>query len=375
MSDGDSEDLRLMRAALALGRRSMGRAAPNPSVGAIVVKGGAVIGRGVTAPGGRPHAEPMALAEAGEAARGATLYVTLEPCSHHGRTPPCAEAVIAAGVARVVVALGDPDHRVAGRGSAMLRAAGIEVVEGVAAAEARADHLGHVLRVTRGRPMVTVKMAETPDGYAGAPLSEGRLVITGAAANAEVQMLRATHDAVMVGRGTALDDDPLLTVRLPGMGVGHPLRVVLDPGLNIPLGSRLIVTASAVPLLVLAAPDAAVDREAALADRAVSVSRVAAGPRGLDPAAVLAELGARGITRLLCEGGPRLASTLIEADLADRVVMFTGSKRLDREGRETLTAAARSRIEDAHTYLRGEAVPFGKDLMRRYDKAETCSPG
>lgn len=373
--DQHLEDLGFMRAALALGRRSMGQAAPNPSVGALVVRDRIVLGRGVTAPGGRPHAEPLALAEAGPAARGATLYVTLEPCSHHGRSPPCADAIVAAGVRRVVAAVGDPDDRVAGRGFARLRAAAVDVTEGVAEAEARADHLGHIRRVTLGRPMVTVKMAETPDGYAGARRGEARLLITGSLANAQVQMLRATHDAIMVGRGTVLDDDPLLTLRLPGMGGPHPIRIVLDPGLLLPLDSRLVATASAVPLLVFAALEAAVSRERALADRGVAVSRVPAGAAGLDLAAVLLKLGVEGITRVLCEGGPRLASALIEADLADRVVLFTGPVAFGREGRATLTAAARSRIEAPERFARGKAVRFGSDLMQRYDRIEPCSRG
>ena len=223
-SDAFSDHDRWMRAALALGRRGMGRTTPNPSVAALVVKDGVVLGRGVTAPGGRPHAEPLALAQAGTAARGATLYVTLEPCSHYGRTPPCTASIIAAGVSTVVYALGDPDARVAGRGLEQLCAAGIAVVGPVAARQARRDHLGHILRVTHGRPAVTVKMAQTTDGYAAHATGSKRLLVTGALANAAVHRMRAQHDAMMVGIGTALADDPLLTVRLPGVAA-HPARV------------------------------------------------------------------------------------------------------------------------------------------------------
>ena len=211
-----AEDERFMAAALAFGRRNLGLCAPNPSVGALIVRDGVVVGRGVTSPGGRPHAERKALAEAGEGAAGATLYVTLEPCSHHGRTPPCAEAIVAAGVARVVSAIEDPDPRVAGRGHALLREAGVEVVVGIGAAQAHRDHLGHILRVTAGRPMVTLKLARTADGFAAGDEHDPRLAITGEAANLRVQVMRAMHDAIMVGVGTALGDDPLLTVRLPG---------------------------------------------------------------------------------------------------------------------------------------------------------------
>ena len=216
MSEGD-HDADYMRAALALGRRNLGRAAPNPAVGALVVRGGVIVGRGFTGTGGRPHAETLALSSAGDAARGATLYVTLEPCSHHGETPPCVDAIIASGVARVVTAMDDPDPRVAGRGHALLRAAGLEVATHVLEREARRDHLGHLLRVTQGRPMVTLKLARTPDGYAAGAAHDPRLHVTGPLADAYTHMQRALHDAIMVGAGTAREDDPLMTVRLPGM--------------------------------------------------------------------------------------------------------------------------------------------------------------
>ncbi|MDE3175088.1 MAG: bifunctional diaminohydroxyphosphoribosylaminopyrimidine deaminase/5-amino-6-(5-phosphoribosylamino)uracil reductase RibD, partial [Pseudomonadota bacterium] len=246
-------DARFMDAALALGRRHLGLTAPNPSVGALILRGDVVVGAGVTAPGGRPHAETLALAEAGEQARGATAYVTLEPCSHHGQTPPCAEALVAAGVARVVCALEDPDERVAGRGIALLRAAGIEVVVGVGAQAARRDHLGHILRVTQGRPMVTLKIARTADGYAAGDEHDPRLAITGEIANRRTQTFRAQHDAIMIGIGTAIAADPLLTLRQPGLDQ-KPLRVVLDSRLSLPPDSRLCATAETYPTLVVTTP-------------------------------------------------------------------------------------------------------------------------
>ena len=237
-----AEDLRWMEAALNLGSRSLGLTAPNPAVGAILVKDGAVVGRGATAPGGRPHAERIAIDQAGEAARGATLYVTLEPCSHFGASPPCVDAVIAADVARVVSAMEDPNPLVGGQGHTRLREAGIAVSVGAGAAQARRDHLGHILRVTAGRPCVTLKLAETADGFASAGANDARLRITGPIADLRVQIMRSTHEAIMVGIRTALIDDPALTVRLPGVD-RKPLRVVLDTHLRLPERSRVVATA------------------------------------------------------------------------------------------------------------------------------------
>src|SRR5271166_6811850 len=273
------DDERWMQAALNLGERSLSLAAPNPSVGAILVKDGAVVGRGVTAPGGRPHAEPIALADAREAARGATLYVTLEPCSHTGVSSPCADAVIEAGVARVVAAIEDPNPEVAGQGIARLRAAGIAVTVGPGADQARRDHLGHIRRVTEGRPCVTLKLAETADGFASGGPHDQRLKITGQIANPRVQIMRATHEAIMIGVETALADDPALTVRLPGLE-RKPWRVVLDTHLRLPAGSRLAAGARDLPTLVIVGPDAPGEAAARLSDLGVAVERVGLDPEG-----------------------------------------------------------------------------------------------
>src|SRR6202789_1373375 len=270
---GPDEDLRWMTAALNLGSWSLGVAAPNPSVGAILVRHGAAVGRGATAPGGRPHGERIAIQRAGEAARSATLYVTLEPCSHFGASPPCVDAIVAAGVARVVSAMEDPNPLVGGQGHARLREAGIAVSIGVGADQARRGHLGPVLRVTAGRPCVTLKLAETADGFASAGSNDSRLRITGAIADLRVQIMRSTNEAIMVGVGTALADDPALTVRLPGLD-RKPLRVVLDTHLRLPEGSRVASTAREIPTLVIAgaaAPDEAVRR---LEDLGVMIERI-----------------------------------------------------------------------------------------------------
>ncbi|AJC78748.1 riboflavin biosynthesis RibD-like protein [Rhizobium etli bv. phaseoli str. IE4803] len=246
-----AHDESFMAAAIRLSRRHLGRTATNPSVGCLIVKDGVVVGQAVTALGGRPHAEPQALAEAGELARGATVYVTLEPCSHHGKTPPCAEALIAYGVARVVISVTDPDPRVSGRGISMLREAGIEVDAGVLEAEGRHSLAGYLTRQTKNRPYVTLKLAVSADGMIGRK-GEGQVAITGPEARAEVQALRAETDAILVGIGTAISDDPLLTVRTPGLEAQSPIRIVLDPSLALPLTSKLVATARDVPVILVA---------------------------------------------------------------------------------------------------------------------------
>ena len=359
-------DARFMAAALALGRRNLGLTAPNPSVGALIVRDGRVVGAGVTAPGGRPHAETLALAEARPLARGATVYVTLEPCSHHGQTPPCAEALVAAGVARVVCALADPDPRVSGRGLALLRAAGIEVALGVGAEEAYRDHLGHILRVTEGRPMVTLKLARTADGYAAGDEHDGRLAITGEIANRRTHTLRAGHEAIMVGIGTALVDDPLLTVRLNGVEQ-QALRVVLDRRLRLPLSSRLVATAEAFPTLVIAGAAAPGAAQAELRARGVEVETVPEAPDGrLDLREALRLLSLRGVTRVFSEGGPGIGASLIRAGLADEVILLTAQKPLGRPGRPALEAGALAALGDPARYREGEGATYGADALKRW---------
>ena len=368
------EDLRWMEAALNLGSRSLGLAAPNPAVGAILVKDRAIVGRGVTAPGGRPHAERIAIDQARAAARGATLYVTLEPCSHFGVSPPCVDAVIATGVARVVSAMEDPNPLVGGQGHARLKAAGIAVSVGAGAAQARRDHLGHILKVTAGRPCVTLKLAETADGFASGGSNDARLRITGPIADLRVQIMRSTHEAIMVGIETALADDPALTVRLPGVD-RQPLRVVLDTRLRLPERSRLAATAADIPTLVLAgtaAPDEAARR---LEGLGVMIERVPADADGrVDLHQVLRTLAARGITRVFSEGGPKVAARLIALKLADAIALITADKPLGRPGVAALDAEARAALLDDTSYRRVETFAYGPDTMRLWERADG-SPG
>ncbi|MBY5328915.1 bifunctional diaminohydroxyphosphoribosylaminopyrimidine deaminase/5-amino-6-(5-phosphoribosylamino)uracil reductase RibD [Rhizobium leguminosarum] len=273
-------DERFMAAAIRLSRWHLGRSATNPSVGCLIVRDGVIVGRAVTALSGRPHAETQALAEAGALARGATAYVTLEPCSHHGRTPPCSAALIAYGVARVVISVTDPDPRVSGRGIAMLREAGIEVDAGVLEAEGRHSLAAYLTRQTKNRPYVTLKLAVSADGMIGRE-GEGQVAITGSEARAQVQALRAETDAILVGIGTAIADDPLLTVRSPGLESQSPIRIVLDPSLALPLTSKLVETARQVPVIVVASEETSLLEAEGLPPSALPDYRGRA--TGLDP--------------------------------------------------------------------------------------------
>lgn len=360
-----------MALALALGRRGLGRVWPNPAVGAVVVRhdaaGPVIVGRGWTQPGGRPHAETEALGRAGALARGASLYVTLEPCSHFGKTPPCVDAVMAAGVARVVAALEDPNPKVAGQGFARLREAGIAVEAGLGAAEARRDHAGHLRRITDGRPHVTLKLAVSADGKAGAA---GRrpLAITGAPARARAHLLRAQNDAILVGIGTIIADDPQLTCRLPGMEFRSPVRVVLDSGLRLPVASRVVASAGTVPVWVVAGADAPAEAERVLRESGVDVVRVARRAAGLDLADVLARLGERGITRLLVEGGPTIAAALVTADLVDEAVLLRAPHAIGADGIEALEGRPLTALTDGPHLVRRCVEMAGDDIVELFER-------
>ena len=331
-----------MSLALTLGRRGLGNAWPNPAVGAVVVKDGVVVGRGWTQPGGRPHAEVEALRRAGEAARGATLYATLEPCSHHGRTPPCVDAILAAGIARVVSALEDPNPKVAGEGHARLRAQGVAVDLGVGAEEARRAHAGHIRRVRDGRPHVMLKLAVSADGKVGLPGRKPARV-TGEAANARVHLMRATSDAVLTGIGTVLADDPQLTCRLPGMESRSPVRVVLDSQLRLPTGSRLAGSATRTLDWVFVDASVKPEHESMLTQAGVEVLRVPGAAGRLDLAAVLRGLAGRGITRVMVEAGPIVSAAFLAADLVDEAALFRSPNALG-EGIDALEGMSLSAL-------------------------------
>ncbi len=359
-----------MRAALALARRGLGRVWPNPAVGAVLVRDGVVVGRGFTQPGGRPHAETEALARAGAAARGATAYVSLEPCSHHGQTPPCAEALIAAGIGRVVVATEDPDPRVSGRGVAALRAAGIPVEVGVLEAEARALNAGFFMRQTRGRPLVTLKTATSLDGRIATQSGQSKW-ISGPAARARAHLLRATHDAVMVGIGTAIVDDPQLTCRLPGLDTRSPVRIVVDGRLRLPLTSRLVAGARERPTWIITAEGADETRRKAFVDCGVEVIVV---PRDdterPDLGAALAALGRRGLTRVLLEGGGHLTAALLRAGLVDRIVWFRAGVVIGGDGIPVAAPFGVRQLDDAPRYVREWVEPCGDDVVESWARCD-----
>ena len=357
-----------MQAALGLARRGLGRVWPNPSVGCVIVAGGRVVGRAHTRPGGRPHAETEALAMAGAAARGATVYVTLEPCAHHGKTPPCAEALIAAGVGRVVSALRDPDPRVAGRGIALLRQAGIAVTERPRAADPRAVTARFLSRIERGRPLVTLKLASTLDGRIATHRGERRW-ITGSPARMMVHRLRAESDAVAVGSGTALIDDPDLTCRLPGLTRRSPVRVVIDGRLRLPLTHRLAATARAVPTWVVTLEGGDPCRAQAFAAAGLELFECPAAADGsVDLGAALAALGRAGLTRLLVEGGAKLAAALVRANLVDRVIWFRAPRLIGGDGLAALTGFGVDHLSQTPHFQRIALVPVGDDVMETYSR-------
>ena len=368
--EAKAADERFMRLALTLGRRGLGRTWPNPAVGAVVVKDGVIVGRGWTQPGGRPHAEPEALARAGEAARGATLYVTLEPCSHFGKSPPCVDAVIASGIARVVSAIEDPNPEVAGQGHARLRAAGIAVDVGLGAVEAARDHAGHFRRIRDKRPHVILKLAVSANDKIGAA-GHKPVAITGEAARTRVHLLRAQCDAILVGINTVLADDPLLDCRLPGMEARSPVRVVLDRALRIPGTSRLVHSARQTPLWVTTSDLSDAPAAMKLGAAGAQVIRVAAtaNPHGLDLPAVLRALSEKGITRLMVEGGARVASSFVAAGLVDEVWLLRGPDMVGADGVPALDAMPLSSITQSPGFRVRASEDVGKDTLTIYERA------
>jgi len=358
-----------MQLALALGRRGQGRTWPNPAVGAVVVKDGVIVGRGWTQPGGRPHAEPEALRRAGEAARGATLYVTLEPCSHFGKSPPCADAIIAAGIARVVSAIEDPNPEVGGQGHARLRAADIAVEVGLCSDEAARDHAGHFNRIGKKRPFVILKLAVSADDKIAAA-GHRPVAITGEAAKARVHLLRAQSDAILVGIGTVLADDPLLTCRLPGLEAQSPVRVVLDRALRLPGESKLVHSARQTPLWVMTSNVSEAPAAMKLGAVGAQVRRVSVAegsPPGLDLKSVLNVLAERGITRLMVEGGARVASSFLSAGLVDEVWLLRGPEQIGTDGIPALDTQPLSLITQSPRWHARATETLDQDTLTIYE--------
>lgn len=367
-------DERFMRMALAMGRRTRGITWPNPSVGAVLIREEngvpVVVGRGATAPSGRPHAEVVALAQAGDKAKGATAYVTLEPCAHWGRTGPCAAALAEAGVARVVIGTSDVNPRVADKGAAMLREAGVEVVRGVLGAECRAANIGHFRRFAEGRPQVQLKLAISSDGFIGRR-DDGQVMITGPEVQRFVHIMRAEADAILVGIGTVLADDPMLDVRLDGLEGRSPVRYVLDSHARLPLGSALVRSAAQVPVKVLTTAAAPIDRTTPLMKAGVEIITVAADDAGrIQIPAALRALAHRGVTRLMVEGGGATAGSFVESGLVDEVVLSYGPEPIGEGGIPPLGSVPLEAITENPAFTKVAARRLGRDKVIHYRRED-----
>ena len=353
-----------MAHALSLGQRGRGRTWPNPAVGCVILKAGRIVGRGWTQPGGRPHAEVMALQQAGQRARGATAYVTLEPCAHHGKTGPCADALIAAGVARVVTAITDPDPRVSGSGHAILRAAGVDVTENVLADQARSANAGFLKRITRGLPIVTLKLGTTVDGRIATSSGQSRW-ITSPQSRRAVHALRLNHDAVLIGAGTARADDPDLTVR--DIGASHqPIRIVMDARLSHAPQSRLGQTARTSAVWLCHTSQALQPARDAWADTGATLIECADDGTQINLADALQRLAALGLTRIFCEGGATLAAALIRDHLVDELITFTAGKLIGAGGHPAIAALPDAPLKDLPTLMLSETRQIGPDTMTHW---------
>ena len=363
----ESADRRHMAHALQVGRRALGSSRDNPPVGCLIVKDGQVVGVGVTAPGGRPHAETEALAMAGEAARGATAYVTLEPCCHHGRTPPCTDALVAAGIARAVLAVADPDPRVDGKGIAALRQAGIAVETGLMAEAAAHDLAGFFMRVRAHRPFVTLKLAVSSDGMIAAK-SGVRTAITGLQSLERVHLLRARSDSVLVGVSTVLADDPALICRLPGMEGRSPDRVVTDSRLSMPAGSVLMQTAASTPVGSTPSPAMIRQRPASLRRWEPRSPSLRQRPTARSTFMRLAKEAERGVSRVLAEGGAHMAAALLDADLIDEVMLFSAGRAIGPQGFPALVDRPLTAVTDSSGFRSSEREELGDDVLTVYER-------
>jgi len=360
----DAADIRYMQMALGLARRGLGAVWPNPAVGCVLVDAkGRVAGRGWTQPGGRPHAEAEALARAGARARGATAYVTVEPCNHHGQTPPCTDALIDAGISNVLISVLDPDSRVSGTGAARLKDAGIQVVTGVLAKEGKAANRGFFSRIENKSPSFTLKAATTLDGRIATEGGDSQW-ITGAEARRAGHLLRARHDAVMVGSGTALADDPTLTSRLPGVTNQARPRIVMDGRLRISLRSKLMSTLSDAPLWIVTNENSDAEKIEKFTDLGVTIIQTPADESGHpDIHEAVNKLAKRGLTRVLVEGGGQLASSLFKAGYIDQIAWFRAPSIMGAEGIPAVGRLDIKKISELSEFKRISTRTFGEDCL------------
>lgn len=358
-----AHDARWMRAAISLARRGMGNTAPNPSVGCIILKSGKVVGRGWTQPGGRPHAEAKALDESGANAAGATAYVTLEPCAHTGQTAPCAGALVKAGVSRVIVACTDPDPRVAGKGIAKLRDAGIEVALGCLEAEATRLNAGFFSRLTQSRPYITLKTATTLDGKIALSNGESKW-ITGEKSRQHGHMLRAQHDAILTGVGTVLADDPELTCRIEGLEAESPKRIILDSDLKTPPQSKIIQTASDVETIVISEGSSKTDWLEGSRIEHNTVESLA------NLNSVVKELSGMGINRLLVEAGAKISASFLRAGIVDEICHYSAGKVIGADGLSAMGEMLISNLPEAPHFMVYETKRLGDDTFVRYSRTK-----
>ena len=350
-----------MALAISLGRRNLGQTSPNPSVGCVLVNNNVIVGRGYTAPNGRPHAETQALKQAGLAANGATAYITLEPCSHEGETPPCADALVEAGIKRAVIATIDPDERVNGKGISILKAAGIEVKVGVLSEQASLDHTGFFFSQSEHRPWITLKLAASLDGKIATRTGDSKW-ITGSSARQFVHNMRRNHDAIMVGSGTVKSDDPSLNVRNMGNCV-QPHRIVLSSNLEIPIKSNLAKTVHEQPLWIFHSNKASEDLKSKWLDIGARLFECQVDNFGLAIRDIMRIISGKGITRLLCEGGGKLAATLIRSGLVDQMVTFHGGLTIGEDGYPSIGDLGILSLNEAKRWQLDNTLSFGTEVL------------
>lgn len=355
------DHFKYMKTALSLARRGLGQTGANPSVGCVIVKNGVVIGHGRTADGGRPHAEVVALAQVGNSAKGAVMYVTLEPCCHFGKSPPCTEAIIKAGISEVVIANIDPYEEVAGKGVAALEAAGIKVVTGILAAEGEETHAGFFKRIRRNLPYVTLKIASSLDGKTALQNGESKW-ITGEEARDYGHLLRGQNDAIMTGIGTIIADNPELNCRLPGLQNRSPLRIIIDSDLRIPAESKIITSAKDVPIIIFTKAET---KRPELEKPGVTIEKAELSPAGLGIKKILHRLADKGINRLMVESGGKIAASLLKEELVDEICWFQGAKIIGGEGLPAIAALGISQMTDIKKFELLETKKLGEDLLLR----------